>query len=131
MEYIRIGLEEGATLACGGKAPEDASLPPGYFIEPTIFTDVHRGMRIAREEIFGPVTCVMKYDRVDDLASLANDTEMGLAMSIWSNDVRKALGLAERLEAGVIWINDHHRIDPASPWGGFKDSGIGLENSRY
>jgi phenylacetaldehyde dehydrogenase len=129
MAYIQIGIAEGATLAYGGKAPDEGDLQAGYYIQPAIFTNVDNSMRIAREEIFGPVTCVMKYSSTEELVTLANGTDMGLAMSIWSNDIRKSHGLAERLEAGIVWINDHHRIDPSSPWGGFKSSGIGLENS--
>lgn len=128
LEYVQIGIEEGATLAYGGKVPEEGEFKTGFYIEPAIFTDVDHSMRIAQEEIFGPVTCVMKYNSMEELIALANGTDMGLAMSIWSNDIRKAHGLAERLEAGIVWINDHHRIDPSSPWGGFKSSGIGLEN---
>ncbi|MFP7299268.1 aldehyde dehydrogenase [Neobacillus niacini] len=129
LSYIQIGQEEGAVLAFGGTAPEQDELANGYFITPAIFTQVTNSMRIAQEEIFGPVTCVMKYSSMEELISIANGTEMGLAMSIWTNNVRDAHWLANRLEAGIVWINDHHRIDPSSPWGGFKNSGIGLENS--
>lgn len=129
LEYIQIGLEEGATLAYGGTVPINGELETGYFINPTIFTNVDNSMRIAQEEIFGPVTCILKYKDMDELISVANKTDMGLAMSIWSNNIRQAHWLANKLEAGIVWINDHHRIDPSSPWGGFKSSGIGLENS--
>lgn len=130
LKYIQIGIDEGATLAFGGGTPKEQELSSGYFITPTIFTNVDNSMRIAQEEIFGPVTCVIRYSSVEaDLASTANNTDMGLAMSIWTNNIRDAHWLANQLEAGIIWINDHHRIDPSTPWGGFKDSGIGLENS--
>lgn len=129
LDYIKIGKDEGATLAYGGTTPDQDEVGPGYYITPTIFTDVHNSMRIAQEEIFGPVTCIMKYESMEGLISLANGTDMGLAMSIWTNNVRDAHWIADRLQAGIIWINDHHRIDPSSPWGGFKSSGIGLENS--
>lgn len=125
LDYIRIGKDEGAEIAFGGKPLEGK----GFYIEPTIFKNVNNNMRIAQEEIFGPVTCVLKYSNINELIELANGTEMGLAMSVWSNDIRQAHKLASQLEAGIIWINDHHRIDPSSPWGGFKSSGIGLENS--
>jgi phenylacetaldehyde dehydrogenase len=128
LDYVRIGQEEGAKLAYGGGVPEDSEFNEGFYIQPTIFAEVNNSMRIAQEEIFGPVTCVMKYSSTEQLISIANGTGMGLAMSIWGNNIRQAHGLAERLEAGIVWINDHHRIDPSSPWGGFKDSGIGLEN---
>jgi phenylacetaldehyde dehydrogenase len=131
LEYIQIGINEGATLAYGGTTPHQVENHIGYYITPTIFTNVDNTMRIAREEIFGPVTCVMKYSHMEELISIANDTDMGLAMSIWTNNVRDAHWLADQLEAGIVWINDHHRIDPSSPWGGFKSSGIGLENSIH
>lgn len=129
LEYIKIGKEEGATLAYGGETPQQEELNSGYFITPTIFTDVDNTMRISQEEIFGPVTCIMKYSSTEELISKANGTDMGLAMSIWTDNIRDAHSIADQLEAGIIWINDHHRIDPSSPWGGFKSSGIGLENS--
>ncbi|HEY4439813.1 MAG TPA: aldehyde dehydrogenase family protein, partial [Candidatus Elarobacter sp.] len=125
-EYVEIGRREGATVASGGKRPGGA-LASGFFYEPTIFTDVQPRMRIAQDEIFGPVTCVITYRDLDDAVRIANDIEFGLAASVWTSDAAKGMRLAERLECGIVWINDHHRIDPALPWGGFKDSGIGRE----
>ena len=84
-------------------------------------------MRIAQDEIFGPVTCVLTYRDVDEAVRIANDIQFGLAASIWTADAARGMKLAERLECGIIWINDHHRIDPALPWGGMKDSGMGRE----
>jgi acyl-CoA reductase-like NAD-dependent aldehyde dehydrogenase len=126
--YIRIGLEEGATLAFGGSRPEGVAFADGYYLLPTIFTDVKPDMRIAQEEIFGPVVCVMQFDTEEEAIAIANGTEFGLATSIWTRDVARAHRVAHRLQSGIVWINDHHRIDPASPWGGFKMSGIGREN---
>ncbi|WP_029004883.1 aldehyde dehydrogenase family protein [Azorhizobium doebereinerae] len=126
--YVAIGLAEGATLAAGGKRPEGAAFADGFFHEPTIFTNVTNDMRIAQEEIFGPVVCVLPFDTEDEAVALANGTEFGLAMSIWTRDIGRAHRVAHRMQAGIVWINDHHRIDPASPWGGFKMSGIGREN---
>jgi len=124
--YVEIGRAEGATVACGGRRPEG---PPaaGFFYEPTIFTGVQPAMRIAQEEIFGPVTCVMTYRDVDDAVRIANDIRFGLAASIWTADAARGMKLAERLDCGIIWVNDHHRIDPSLPWGGMKDSGMGRE----
>ena len=85
-------------------------------------------MRIAQEEIFGPVLCVMAFDTEDEAVSIVNGTEFGLAASVWTKDIARAHRVAHRLESGIVWINDHHRIDPSSPWGGFKMSGIGREN---
>lgn len=127
-EYVRIGVEEGATLAAGGHRITDPPYDKGYFYPPTIFVDVENDMRVAQEEIFGPVVCVLPFDNEEEAIDLANATEFGLAGAIWTNDVRRAHRVAHQLEMGVVWINDHHRIDPASPWGGFKMSGIGREN---
>ncbi|WP_200478024.1 aldehyde dehydrogenase [Azospirillum brasilense] len=127
-KYVRIGQEEGATLAAGGRRPEGAAYERGYWYLPTVFTGVRNDMRIAQEEIFGPVVCVMPFDDEEEAIALANGTEFGLAASVWTEDVRQAHRVAHRMQAGIVWINDHHRIDPASPWGGFKMSGIGREN---
>ena len=127
-EYVRIGVEEGATLAAGGRRITDPPYDKGYFYPPTVFVDVKNEMRVAQEEIFGPVVCVMPFDTEEEAVRLANATEFGLAGAIWTNDVRRAHRVVHQLEIGVVWINDHHRIDPASPWGGFKMSGIGREN---
>ena len=124
--YVEIGRAEGAHVACGGNRPGGA-LAAGFFYEPTIFTDVRPSMRIAQDEIFGPVTCVLAYRDVDEAVRIANDIQFGLAASIWTADAARGMKLAERLECGIIWINDHHRIDPALPWGGMKDSGMGRE----
>lgn len=127
-EYVRIGVGEGAHLAFGGVRPEDSSLAAGYYFLPTIFTNVTPGMRIAQEEIFGPVVCIIPFETEEEAIAIANGTEFGLATSIWTRDVARAHRVAHALQSGITWINDHHRIDPASPWGGFKMSGIGREN---
>ena len=124
--YVEIGKAEGASVACGGRRPGGA-LADGFYYEPTIFTGVQPSMRIAQDEIFGPVTCVLTYRDLDEAVRIANGIEFGLAASIWTGDAARGMKLAERLECGIVWINDHHRIDPALPWGGMKDSGIGRE----
>lgn len=126
--YVRIGCEEGATLVAGGRRPEGAAFARGFYHLPTVFTGVTPAMRIAREEIFGPVVCVTAFDSEDEAVALANATEFGLASSVWTRQLARAHRVAHRLQCGIVWINDHHRIDPASPWGGFKASGIGREN---
>jgi acyl-CoA reductase-like NAD-dependent aldehyde dehydrogenase len=126
--YVRIGLDEGATLAAGGRRPEGAAFARGHYHMPTVFTGVNNAMRIAQEEIFGPVVCVIPFDAEEEAVALANGTEFGLAASVWTRDVARAHRVAHAIQAGIVWINDHHRIDPASPWGGFKMSGIGREN---
>ena len=125
--YVAVGMQEGAQIACGGKRATAPELRDGYFFEPTIFTGVRSPMRIAQEEIFGPVTCVLSYRNVDEAVRIANDIPFGLGASIWTSDAAKGMKLAERLECGIVWINDHHRIDPALPWGGMKGSGMGRE----
>ncbi len=126
--YVVIGQDEGAVLTTGGKRPIGPQFTTGHYFEPTIFSNVTNEMTIAQEEIFGPVICVMPYQTEAQAIAIANGTEFGLATSIWTRDVRQAHRVAGKLDCGIVWINDHHRINPASPWGGFKDSGLGREN---
>lgn len=126
--YVAIGRDEGARVAYGGERLQGGQWGHGYFHQPTIFADVKPGMRVEQEEIFGPVVCVLPFDDEAHAIELANATEFGLAGSVWTRDVGRAHRVAPRLEMGIVWVNDHHRIDPASPWGGFKDSGVGKEN---
>ncbi len=127
-EYIKLGLAEGATLRCGGIGGiDDPELANGHFVRPTVFTDVKNSMRIAQEEIFGPVLCVIKYEHISEAINIANDTSYGLAASVWSRDLIEAQEIARRIRAGTVWINDHHLINARAPFGGYKDSGIGRE----
>lgn len=130
LDFVRIGLDEGARLVAGGRVPEHLKESPGFYIEPTVFADVTPQMRIAREEVFGPFTVVLPFDTEADALRIANDSPYGLAAAVRTNDVARAHRLAEDLEAGVVWINDHHRADIASPWGGVKDSGVGREGGQ-
>jgi acyl-CoA reductase-like NAD-dependent aldehyde dehydrogenase len=126
--YVKIGKDEGATVAAGGKRPEGAAFEKGYYYLPTVFTGVKNEMRIAQEEIFGPVVCVIPFDTEEEAIAIGNGTEFGLGASVWTNNVARAHRVTHQLRCGIVWINDHHRIDPASPWGGFKMSGLGREN---
>jgi aldehyde dehydrogenase (NAD+) len=126
-EYVQLGIDEGATPALLGQRPTDPELANGHYISPTIFTNVENSMRIAQEEIFGPVLCVIKYDTIDEAVRMANDTIYGLAAGVWSSDIERALSVANRIQAGTIWINDYHIISAEAPFGGYKQSGIGRE----
>ncbi len=127
LNYIKIGLKEGAELACGGAVPENVP-PDGFYVQPTIFKNVDNSMRIAQEEIFGPVLCVIPYDTEEDAIRIANDTIYGLAAGVWSKDVIKAQTIARKLRAGTVWINDWHMLRPDAPFGGYKQSGFGRES---
>jgi acyl-CoA reductase-like NAD-dependent aldehyde dehydrogenase len=127
LNYLVIGQSEGATVALGGGIPSDPSLAKGFFVEPTIFVDVRNAMRIAQEEIFGPVLSVIKYKTVDEAITMANDSIYGLGAGVWSRDRGKAMDVASRLRAGTVWINEWHLISEKAPFGGYKQSGIGRE----
>ena len=129
LNYVKIARNEGATVAHGGKHPEGPQFANGYFIEPTILADVRQNMTVAQEEIFGPVVCVIPFDTEEEAIAIANDIPYGLGCSIWTRDVARAHRVAGEVEAGIVWINDHHRLHPGIPWGGFKDSGYGREGS--
>ena len=129
LNYIKGAREEGARVAHGGKHPAGAEYANGYFIEPTVLADVRQNMTVAREEIFGPVVCVIPFDTEEEAVAIANDIPYGLGCSIWTRDVARAHRVAGEVEAGIVWINDHHRLHPGIPWGGFKDSGYGREGS--
>ena len=123
--YIKAGVDEGAKVAVGGKRPEH--LPVGYYVEPTILTDVKNSMKVAQEEIFGPVLCVIRYKNIDDAIRMANDSIYGLGGAVWSKDKDKAMVVAKQMRTGTVWINDYHLLSVAAPFGGYKQSGIGRE----
>jgi acyl-CoA reductase-like NAD-dependent aldehyde dehydrogenase len=125
--YLAIGKNEGAKLTTGG----DVTDGKGYFVNPTVFTDVKNTMQIAREEIFGPVVSVIPFKDENDAVLQGNDTTYGLAAAVWTNDVSRAHKVARRLKAGTVWVNCYNVIDPISPFGGYKQSGIGRELGRH
>jgi betaine-aldehyde dehydrogenase len=127
--YIELGRGEGATLAYGGRVPDDPRLAGGFFVEPTIFTDVRPSMRIAREEIFGPVLSVLRWRDEDTLWREVNAVEYGLSCSIWTRDLSTAHRAAARAEAGFVWVNHTGQHFLGVPFGGYKQSGMGREES--
>ena len=126
-DYIEIGLGEGATIVVGGTEPDDPALGDGAYLLPTVFDGVSNDMRIAREEIFGPVVSIIPFDTEEEALTLANSTPYGLSGSIWSRDIGKALRAAKALQAGVISINSNSSVHTEAPFGGYKMSGIGRE----
>ncbi|KAI7859600.1 aldehyde dehydrogenase domain-containing protein [Circinella umbellata] len=127
MNYIDIGKKEGATCYLGGNRVGDE----GYFIEPTIFTDVTENMTIMKEEIFGPVVVISKFKDIDDVIAKANDTTYGLAAGVFTSSITRAVKVSNALEAGTIWVNTYYSNSPGEPFGGYKQSGIGRECGEY
>jgi len=126
--YIKIGQEEGAKVAIGGGRPE--GIDKGWFVEPTVFVDVDNGMRIAQEEIFGPVLAVIPYDGDEQAIDIANDSSYGLCGSVWTQDPTRGLAVARGVRTGTYMLNNPMPIDFATPFGGYKESGIGREFGR-
>ena len=125
--YVQLGQQEGAKLVTGGERAEVAGHDGGYYYKPTIFADVDNKMRIAQEEIFGPVLSVIKYDSVEDAIQMANDSIYGLGGGVWSRDIPRAMSVAKRIRTGTVWVNDYHLLSAFAPFGGYKQSGIGRE----
>jgi aldehyde dehydrogenase (NAD+) len=125
--YIESGKKEGAKLMCGGNRFGNK----GFFIEPTIFSDVTDSMKIAREEIFGPVMSIVKFKDIDDVIRRANNTNFGLAAGVVTKNITSALTIAHNIRAGTVWVNTYNMVTAATPFGGFKESGIGRELGEY
>jgi len=125
--YIKSGTDEGAKLVAGGHKIGDK----GYYVEPTVFADVKDNMKIAKEEIFGPVQCIFKFDTMEEAIERANDTTYGLAAGVFTKDLNKAMLCSQALEAGSVWVNCFLAANVQSPFGGFKQSGIGREGGEY
>lgn len=124
LSYIKIAQDEGANLLLGGKPAECG----GWFVEPTIFSNVGPKMRIAQEEVFGPVLSILKFKDEDDAVAIANDSCYGLGAGVWTADIGRAFRMSERIQAGTVWVNTYRAVSFMSPFGGYKDSGVGREN---
>jgi phenylacetaldehyde dehydrogenase len=128
LSLVEASRSAGGRIVTGGEVPAmDSPLDGGFFVEPTVIADATNDMRVAQEEIFGPVSVVVPFSDEEEGIEKANDVRFGLGSGIWTRDVARAHRVASRIEAGMVWVNDHHRLDPASPWGGVKDSGVGRE----
>ena len=128
LDLIATGTAEGARLAAGGAIPElSETLRGGFFLQPTVLADATMDMTVAREEIFGPVAVVIPFDTEADAVAMANDNAYGLGAGVWTTDIARAHRVASNIFAGMVWINDHHRLEPSLPWGGVKESGIGKD----
>jgi aldehyde dehydrogenase (NAD+) len=125
--YLDIGQREGARVVVGGRRAEGGELSRGYFVEPTVLTELTDDMRVVREEIFGPVACLLPFDTVDEVVARANATSYGLASGVWTRDIGKGHRLTAELKAGSVWVNTYNQFDPAVPFGGYRMSGWGRE----
>jgi phenylacetaldehyde dehydrogenase len=125
--YIESGRKQGASVTVGGGAPSS----PGYYVEPTVLVNVKSEMKVVREEIFGPVLVAQRFEDVNEIAALANDTEYGLSASVWSKDLSTVHRIVPKIRAGTVWVNCHNFVDPNMPFGGYKQSGFGREHGRH
>lgn len=128
LDYIGIARDEGATLVLGGSPYEGPGASGGQMVEPTIFTDVSNDMRIAQEEVFGPVLAIIRFEDEEDAVAKANDVLYGLAAGVWTQDIGRAIRVAEAVEAGTIWVNTYRAVSYTTPFGGYKQSGVGRES---
>ncbi|MGM5068711.1 aldehyde dehydrogenase [Rhodococcus qingshengii] len=131
LEYIDVAREEGATVAIGGRPADRPECGDGWFVEPTIFTGVDNSMRIAQEEVFGPVLAVIPFDSEEDAVRIANDSRFGLGAGVWTSDISRAFRMGEQIQAGTVWVNVYRAVSFMAPFGGVKDSGIGRENGIF
>ena len=130
LSYVEIGKEEGAKVACGGASYDEGDLAKGAFMRPTLLVDVTNDMRVAQEEIFGPVAVVIKFKDEADVIAMANDSVYGLGGAVWTRDINRAIRVARAIETGRMWVNTYNSIPEGAPFGGYKESGIGRETHK-
>ena len=130
LSYVEIGKQEGARLICGGERITDGELAKGCFMRPTLLADVTNDMRVAQEEIFGPVACILKFRDEDEVIRMANDNAYGLGGAVWTRDLNRAIRVSRGIETGRMWGNTYNQIPEGSPFGGYKESGIGRETHK-
>ena len=130
LSYVEIGKQEGARLICGGERITDGELAKGCFMRPTLLVDVTNDMRVAQEEIFGPVACILKFRDEDEVIRMANDNAYGLGGAVWTRDLNRAIRVSRGIETGRMWVNTYNQIPEGSPFGGYKESGIGRETHK-
>ena len=128
--YIDVAKQEGAQLLLGGGPASRPECGDGWFVEPTVFAGVHNRMRIAQEEVFGPVLSIIPFEDEDEAVAIANDVRFGLGAGVWTNDIGRAVRMSERIQAGTVWVNTYRAVSYMSPFGGYKDSGLGRENGQ-
>ena len=130
LSYVEIGKQEGARLICGGERLTEGELAKGCFMRPTLLADVTNDMRVAQEEIFGPVACILKFRDEDEVIRMANDNAYGLGGAVWTRDLNRAIRVSRGIETGRMWVNTYNQIPEGSPFGGYKESGIGRETHK-
>jgi aldehyde dehydrogenase (NAD+) len=130
LQYVEVARNEGARCLLGGGAPTDAGLEQGWFVQPTIFGDVSNDMRIAREEVFGPVLSIIPFADEEEAIAIANDSLYGLAAGVWTSNIQRAFVMADQIRAGTVWVNTYRAVSFMAPFGGYKQSGLGRENGQ-
>ena len=128
--YVEVAKQEGAVIACGGKRYTAGGLDQGCYVEPTLITNVTNDMRIAQEEIFGPVACVIRFSSEEEVVAMANESEYGLGGAVWTRDINRAVRVARGIETGRVWVNTYNAIPAGAPFGGYKKSGVGRETHK-